>query len=134
MDATSLDRAGADREALPLAPYSSKHSVAVEAVPAVEVPLAAIFLLEPRASGQGANQLVPMTRADAMIALSRELYPPFLPIGAAEGSQLLAQVSDLAARVPAYRVRRPNDLGALPDLCDRVKAALTSANAAGNAV
>jgi hypothetical protein len=121
----SLVQSGGDADAWPFAPYTSKRAVTLETrgeVAPSSVPLAAIFLLGPRRADVSENQLTRYRPADAMIALSAELYPPFLPLDRTSSGTLFVQLSRLVGVVPVYGVMRPDDFDSVPDLCSRILA------------
>jgi hypothetical protein len=119
----SLVRSGGDADAWPFAPYTRKRAVTLEMrheTVASSVPLAAIFLLGPRQADIGENRLVRQRPSVAMMTLSTELYPPFLPLDRASIAPLFDQLSRLVAIVPVYGVARPDNFDSVPDLCARI--------------
>lgn len=125
----SLTQSGRDADAWPLAPYTSKYEVTLAnpveqpgKVASTSVPLAGVFLLAPRRADIRENRLTRYQAADAMIALSGELYPPFLPLDQASGANIFAQLSRLVAVIPVYGVTRPDDFIYVADLCTMIRA------------
>jgi hypothetical protein len=100
-------------------PYSAKRAVAVSAVSqSDEVPLAAICLLGPRSVTP--VSLDRLRSCEALTLLLGQLYPPFLPVTAAEHGSLFMRLARLVARVPVYRICNGDGFAALPALSRRI--------------
>lgn len=83
----------------------------------VPIPLAGIFVLPPRTAAAGAPRITVLPAAAAVPRLAAQLLTPaWLAPGVDEGR--FTALVDLAGAVPVATVERPDDLAALPALCD----------------
>lgn len=114
----SLSWTGRNPADWPPSLYSEKREVILDG-PGIggTVPLAAIFLLGERRADLTQAFFTPLKTSDALITLSRELYPPFLPFGGGETKNVFGQLSCLVGQIPTFRISRPDTFDALPDLC-----------------
>lgn len=114
----SLSWAGEDPAHWPPSLYTEKHDVIVNGcAPEGMVPLAGVFLLGDRRADLTETSLVSTKASEALVTLSGELYPPFLPFGGTESRSVFDHLSRLVGQVPTFRIMRPNRLDALPGLC-----------------
>lgn len=81
------------------------------------MPVAALILLAPRDAPEAAIELERLPRIQCMNLLWEHLYPAFLPVGEGERGALFLALAELARRVPCYRLRRPDALARLPEVC-----------------
>lgn len=82
-------------------------------------PVAAIVLLEPRGQA-GPVALETVAPGDALVALSAQIHPRYLPVGSLDRGELpkaFQQLSQLLGRVQVMRLSRPDRLEAVPEVC-----------------
>jgi hypothetical protein len=88
-------------------------------VPRHPVPLAAVYLLGPRAPSLRRPSVTALSAAEALSALMEHRYVPYILDAAGQARDFLA-LGRLVRHVPVRRLERPDDLGRLDDVCDLV--------------
>lgn len=82
------------------------------------LPLAAIYILEPRRQDLVATNIEPVSVVAALMNLMNHRSAKFLKLDNENVAREWKNLSHLLASVPVRRVQRPDDLNKLPELCD----------------
>ncbi len=97
--------------------YAELAHVPLDAAVDGGVPVAALILLAPRNSPDTEIGLDLLSPVHCLNLLWENLYPAFLPVRSGERAGLFMALGELARRVPCYRLRRPDNLARLPEVC-----------------
>ena len=84
------------------------------------LPLARIYVLEPRRPELTQTAIAPLVPTEALMALLSHVSAKKLPLDPALRASELERLSRLVMQVPVLRIQRPDDLAALPGLCDAI--------------
>jgi len=82
--------------------------------------LAAIYILEPRQEELTNPTIEPVSAVTALMNLMMHRSANFLKLERKKQAREWEAFSQIASNVPIRRVKRPDDLSKLPELCDAI--------------
>lgn len=116
----------------PVSHYAPKRRLPLdEAMSADPAPLIALFFLDAPAE-DGRIAVGPVAPAEACMEIVAQSFA-LDPTDLARAALRLGQAADLAARVPAFRLRYPHDFDRLPEVHDALRRAVGDARALSRA-